>query len=79
MHQGFFGCSAGKESARSAGDLGSIPSGLGRSPEDGMASHSSIGVGEPPWTKEPEGLQSLGSQSIWQDWAAKYSTAMHHS
>ena len=64
MHQGFFGCSAGKESARSAGDLGSIPSGLRRSPEDGMSSHSSIGVGEPPWTKEPEGLQSLGSQSI---------------
>ena len=32
--------------------------------KEGMASHSSIGVGEPPWTKEPEGLQSLGSQSV---------------
>ena len=64
MHQGFSGCSAGKESARNVGDLGSSPSGLGRSPEDGVASHSSIGVEEPPWTKEPEGLQSLGSQSI---------------
>ena len=33
--------SAGKESAYSVGDLGSIP-GLGRSVEKGMATHSSI-------------------------------------
>ena len=33
--------SAGKESACSAGDLGSIP-GLGRSPGDGKATHSSV-------------------------------------
>ena len=32
--------SVGKESACNAGDLGSIP-GLGRSPEEGMATHSS--------------------------------------
>ena len=34
MHQGFPGSSDGKESARNAGDLGSIP-GLGRSPAEG--------------------------------------------
>ena len=34
MHQGFPGSSDGKESARNAGDLGSIP-GLGRSPGEG--------------------------------------------
>ena len=38
---GFPGGSAGKESARNAGDLGSIP-GLGRALEEGMATHSSI-------------------------------------
>ena len=37
----FPGGSAGKESACNAGDLGSIP-GLGRSPEEGMATYSSI-------------------------------------
>ena len=37
---GFPGGSEGKESACNAGDLGSIP-GLGRSPEEGMATHSS--------------------------------------
>ena len=38
---GFPGGSDGKESTYNAGDLGSIP-GLGRSPEEGMAVHSSI-------------------------------------
>ena len=38
---GFPGGSAGKESACNVGDLGSI-SGLGRSPEKGMATHCSI-------------------------------------
>ena len=37
----FPGGSTGKESASSAGDLGSIP-GLGRALEEGMATHSSI-------------------------------------
>jgi len=37
----FPGSSDGKESACNAGDLGSIP-GLGRSLEEGMATHSSI-------------------------------------
>ena len=57
-----FGGSDGKESACNAGDLGSIP-GLGRSPGEGMATHSSILAWEIPWTEEPGGLQSMGSQS----------------
>ena len=38
---GFSGGSDGKESTCNAGDLGSTP-GLGRSLEEGMATHSSI-------------------------------------
>ena len=44
-----------------AGDVGSIP-GSGRSPEKEMATHSSISAWEIPWTEEPDGLQSVGSQ-----------------
>ena len=40
-------------------DVGSIP-GLGRSPEEGMAAHSSILAWRIPWTEEPGGLQSMG-------------------
>ena len=52
--------------AGDAGDMGSIP-GSGRSLEEGMATHSSILVWEIPWTKEPGGLQSMGSQRIGHD------------
>ena len=31
--------------------------------EEGMATHSSILAWEIPWTEEPGGLQSMGSQS----------------
>ena len=31
--------------------------------EKGMATHSSIHAWEIPWTKEPGGLQTMGSQS----------------
>ena len=44
-----------------SGDLGSIP-GLGRSLEKGMATHSIILAWRIPWTEEPGGLQSMGSQ-----------------
>ena len=30
--------------------------------EKGMATHSNILAWETPWTEEPDGLQSLGSQ-----------------
>ena len=35
--------------------------------EKGMATHSSILVGEIPWTEEPAGLQYTGSQKIEHD------------
>ena len=42
-------------------DVGAIP-GLGRSPGEGMATHSSILAWRIPWTEEPGGQQSMGSQ-----------------
>ena len=53
-----------KESPCSSGaveDPGSIP-GSGRPLEKEMATHSSILAWEIPWTEEPGGLQSIGSQ-----------------
>ena len=29
-----------------------------------MATHSSIVIGKIPWTKEPDGVQSIGSQKV---------------
>ena len=40
-------------------DASSIP-GSGRSPEEGIATHSSILVWRNPWIEEPGGLQSIG-------------------
>ena len=64
------GSSDGKESACNAWDPGSIP-GSGISPEKGRASHSSIleNAWRIPWTGEPGGLQSMGSQIVGHDWA----------
>ena len=55
--------SDGKSSACNAGDPGLIPE-LGRSPEKGMATHSSILAWRIPWTEEPDRLQSTGSQQL---------------
>ena len=63
---GFPGGSDGKESACNGGDPGSIP-GSGSSLEKGMATHSSILAWKIPWTEEPEGLQSMGSQKVGED------------
>ena len=38
--------------------------------EKGMAIHSSMLARRIPWTEEPGGLQSMGLQSVGQDWAA---------
>ena len=46
-----------------AGDPGSIP-GSGRSSGEEKAIHSSILAWRIPWTKEPDGLQSLGLQRV---------------
>ena len=66
MFLGFPSGSDGKESACNEEDPGSIP-GLGRSPEEEMATHSSILACRIPWTEEPGGLQSMGSQRVGQD------------
>ena len=51
--------SAGKESACNAGDLGLIP-GLGRSPGEGKATHSSILARRSPWgSKESDTTEQL--------------------
>ena len=50
------------ESACSAGDPGLIP-GQKNPLENGMVTHSSILAWTIPWTEEPDGLQSIGSQS----------------
>jgi len=65
-----------------AGDVGdacSIP-GSGRSPEEGMAIHSSILAWRIPWTEEPEGLQPVGSQRLehtWSSWAHTQTQSKH--
>ena len=59
--------SDGKESACNVRDWGSIL-GLGRSPGV-VATHSSILVWRIPWTEEPGGLQSMGSQRVRHYWA----------
>ena len=63
---GFPGGSEVKMSACNAGDLGSIP-GSGDPPEKEMATHSSILTWRIPWTEEPGGLQSMGSQRVGHD------------
>ena len=51
-----------KESADNKGDPGSI---LGKHLlEKGMATHCSILAWRIPWTEEPGGLQSMGSQIV---------------
>ena len=43
--------------------------------EEGIATHSSILAWRIPWTEEPGGLQSMGSQRVGHDWVIKHSTA----
>ena len=37
--------------------------------EKGMATHSSFFAWRIPWTEEPSGLRSMGSQRVGHDWA----------
>ena len=60
---GFPGSSGSKEFACNVGDLGSIP-GLGNSPGGGHGNPLQFLPGESPWTEEPDGLQSMGSQRV---------------
>ena len=43
--------------------------------KEGTETHSSILAWETSWTKEPGGLQSMGSQRAGHDQATKHSTA----
>ena len=40
--------------------------------EEGMATHSRILAWRIPWTEEPGGLQSMGSQKVGYDWAGTH-------
>ena len=40
--------------------------------EKAMATHSSILTWRVPWTEEPGGLQSMGSQRVRHDWMTKH-------
>ena len=70
----FPGGSDGKESACKAGDLGRF---LGQEDllEKGMASQSTMLALRIPWTEEPGGLQSMGSQKVGHNIATECSTA----
>ena len=50
-----------KNPPANVGDVGLIP-GLGQSPGEGNAAHSSTLAWKIPWTEEPAGLQSIASQ-----------------
>ena len=68
-----FGGLDGKESAYSAGDLGSNP-GLERFPKEGKGypRQPAFWPGESPWTEETSRLQSMGPQRVRHDWATKH-------
>ena len=42
--------------------------------EEGMATHSNTLARRTPWSEEPGGPQSMGSQRVRHDWEAKHST-----
>ena len=64
LEPGFPGGAVGKESAANAGDAGSIP-GMGRYPR---GRHENLPQylcwKKSPWSEEPGGLQSMGSQRV---------------
>ena len=60
----FSGISDGKESTCNVGDPGLTSGDL---LETGMATYSCILAWEIPWTEEPSGLQSMGSQRVRHD------------
>ena len=47
--------------------------------EEGMATHSSILAWRIPWSEEPGGLQSIGSQRVGRDWNNLALTHAHSS
>ena len=64
---GFPGCSDSKESACNVRDLGSIPW-VGKLPWRRAWQLTPVFLPEEsPWTEEPDGLQSMGSQRVGHD------------
>ena len=63
IYEGFPGGSVVKNLPSNAGDMGLI-TGLGRSSVEENGYHSSILIGEIPWTEEPGGLWSMQSQRV---------------
>ena len=61
-----------------AGDWGSIP-GSERSLEEGVATHCNIPVCRIPWTEEPGGLLSVGSQRVGHDFARMHARLSMHA
>ena len=59
---GFPSGSVVKNRPANAGDADSIP-GWRRSPREGNGSPLQYSCWEIPWTEDPDGLQSMGSQS----------------
>ena len=59
----------GNESAHNVGNLGTWVGSLSQEDplEKGMATHSSVLAWRIPWTEEPGGLQSMGSQRVRHD------------
>ena len=47
--------------------------------EEGMVSHSSVLAWRIPWTEEPDGLQSMGSQRVRHDWKNLACTHIQYS
>ena len=72
--------SQGSPGSASAGDSSRRPISLGwEEPlEKEMATHSSILVWRIPWTEEPGGLQSMGSQRVRHDSASEHTHTQCH-
>ena len=66
--QGFPGGSDSKESAFNVEDPALIPEFQEDPLEKGVVTHSSVFAWRIPWTEEPGGLQSMGSQRVGYDW-----------
>ena len=69
------GGSDGKESACNSGDPGSIPGSI-RYTREGNSNPLQYSHLKIPWTEEPGGLQSMGSQRVGHNWGIKH-TYMH--
>ena len=68
--EGFPGGTVIKNPPANIGDMGSIP-GLGRPPGEGNGNPRQYSCLEIPWTEEPGGLESTGSQRLRHDRATE--------